>query len=92
MATMSKMIDMSGKRIGKLTVLGYAGSKFRGRAARASFFCRCDCGNEIVATGAHLRKGHSKSCGCATRFTPARVREVGAKGSARPGRARKAKG
>jgi hypothetical protein len=91
---MSKLIDMSGKRIGRLLVLSYAGSKFRGRAARASFFCRRDCGREIITTGAKLREreGTAQSCGCAARLTSARAREIGAKGSARPGGARKAKG
>ena len=26
--------------------------------------CVCDCGNEITVHGAHLRSGHTKSCGC----------------------------
>jgi hypothetical protein len=61
---MSKMIDMTGRQFGKLTVTGYAGSKYRGRASRASWHCRCDCGNETIATGAHLREGDIRSCGC----------------------------
>jgi hypothetical protein len=73
------MVDMTGKRIGKLTVLGYAGSKFRGRAARASFFCRCDCGREIIMTGAKLREREgntAQNCGCAWRLTPERARKA----------------
>jgi hypothetical protein len=58
-----KMIDMTGRKIGKLTVLGYAGSKFRGRAARASFHCHCDCGTDTITTGAKLREGAAQSCG-----------------------------
>lgn len=65
---MSRLIDMAGKRIGMLTVLGYAGSKFPGRASRASWHCRCACGTEVVVTGAHLREGSMQSCGCATKF------------------------
>jgi len=67
---MSKLIDMSGKRFGLLTVGSYAGSKFRGRAARASWNCVCACGTNLVVTGAKLRSGETKSCGCATRFKP----------------------
>ena len=26
--------------------------------------CICDCGNEVVVHGAHLRSGHTMSCGC----------------------------
>jgi hypothetical protein len=86
----TRMVDMTNKRVGKLTVLGYAGSRYRGRSAKASWHCVCDCGARLVV-GAHLRDGHSKSCGCASRLTSARAREIGAKGSARPGGARKAK-
>jgi hypothetical protein len=64
---MSKLIDMSGQRISKLVVTGYAGSKFRGRSAKASWHCLCDCGARLIVVGAHLREGHTKSCGCASR-------------------------
>jgi len=26
--------------------------------------CVCECGNEIIVKGSHLRSGHTKSCGC----------------------------
>jgi hypothetical protein len=26
--------------------------------------CKCECGNEIIARGSHLRKGYIQSCGC----------------------------
>jgi hypothetical protein len=56
---------MTNKRIGKLTVLGYAGSKFRGRASRASWHCHCTaCGDTTIITGAKLREGSAQSCGC----------------------------
>jgi hypothetical protein len=88
---MTKMIDMEGRKIGRLTVLGYAGSRFRGRAARASWFCACSCGATIITTGAKLREGQ-ESCGCLATLTPERAREIGARGNARPGGARKRKG
>src|SRR3954467_9176896 len=31
------------------------------------WLCRCDCGNEVVAQIAHLRSGHTRSCGCLQR-------------------------
>jgi hypothetical protein len=62
---MSKLIDMTGQKFGKLVVLGYAGSMFRGRAARAAWHCRCECGVEKIISGAHLREGDAQSCGCA---------------------------
>lgn len=51
---------MSGKRIGKLTVIQYAET----RNKQAYWLCKCDCGNKIIARGNHLRNGNVKSCGC----------------------------
>lgn len=28
------------------------------------WLCKCDCGNEVITRGEHLRKGATKSCGC----------------------------
>jgi hypothetical protein len=61
---MSKLIEMSGLRFGKLVVTAPAGSKYLGRASRAGWWCRCDCGEMIAATGAKLREGKATSCGC----------------------------
>ncbi|SHH32153.1 hypothetical protein SAMN05444169_6882 [Bradyrhizobium erythrophlei] len=63
-----KLINEEGNRYGKLLVLGYAGAKHSGRASRASWHCRCDCGRELVVSGGHLRERLMQSCGCATRF------------------------
>lgn len=57
----STRIDMTGQRIGKWTVLEYAGNLER---KQAHWKCRCDCGNIAVVTGRTLRAGLSKSCGC----------------------------
>ncbi len=36
--------------------------------------CQCDCGNQAIVRGELLRKGHTKSCGCARRGpVPGRV-------------------
>lgn len=31
---------------------------------KARWVCICDCGNQILALGIHLRSEHTKSCGC----------------------------
>jgi len=64
-----KMIPMEGRRFGKLTVTGYTGSRYGGRASRAAWHCRCDCGTDTIKTGAHLREreGTAQSCGCINR-------------------------
>ena len=48
-----------GKKFGLLTPV----EKLSGNV----FKCRCDCGNEINATGYRLVEGRTKSCGCASR-------------------------
>lgn len=56
--------DMTGKRFGKLTVLGRA-PKLPGRPSEARWYCQCDCGSPIKSIrGNHLRSGAIKSCGC----------------------------
>lgn len=61
---MSKLIDLSGKRFGRLTVIRRASSD----SGTAAWLCKCDCGNYKTASGAHLRQGLVKSCGCARKI------------------------
>jgi len=55
----SAVIDMAGKRFGKLLVLDRAPV-----AGKAHWQCVCDCGARTVVAGPNLRFGHTKSCGC----------------------------
>ena len=59
---MGKMIDITGQKFGKLTVIENAG-KLNGSRCY-SWKCRCDCGNECIVLGTMLRNGNTKSCGC----------------------------
>ena len=52
---MSKRIDITGQRFGRLLVSWFDAGKW---------FCICDCGNPTRATGNELRKGRKQSCGC----------------------------
>ena len=57
-------IDMMGKRSGKLVVTQYYP---RDDKRGAYWLCKCDCGNETIASGGSLRKSGTKqrkSCGC----------------------------
>jgi len=58
---MSKVIGMSGKRFGKLFVVGQVASDEYGAAM---WVCRCGCGNVSVVRGYSLRNGDIQSCGC----------------------------
>jgi len=55
------MIDLKGKRFGKLTVIERYGS---GKHGGLYWLCKCDCGNEKVIRGYSLRNNTIKSCGC----------------------------
>jgi 5-methylcytosine-specific restriction endonuclease McrA len=57
-----KVIDLTGQRFGKLVVL--EGGKERNKHGQIQWKCRCDCGEVKEVTGAKLRSGHIKSCGC----------------------------
>ena len=61
---MKPVIDILGQRFGRLLVLSREPNDKRGSSR---WRCRCDCGGEKTTTGAYLRKGLSKSCGCLVR-------------------------
>ena len=58
---MSRRIDLTGKKFGKLLVIENVGSN---KYKKAMWKCRCDCGEEVVVIGSNLIRGNSKSCGC----------------------------
>ena len=58
---MSKAIDLTGQRFGRLTVVEFVGTDKRGNAL---WKCKCDCGNETVVRYSNLKSGHTTSCGC----------------------------
>src|SRR5438128_9527292 len=56
------VIDITGQKFGRLTVVARHGSNTHGAAQWA---CSCSCGKEaIIIDGRDLRKGITKSCGC----------------------------
>lgn len=58
---MSNIIDLTGNKFGKLTVICRKGSNDKGNAM---WKCICDCGNVVVVNSNHLRSGNTCSCGC----------------------------
>lgn len=59
---MSRLIDITGQRFGNLVVVKRSGSDKNGK--NSLWICQCDCGGSTIATGTHLRNGHTTSCGC----------------------------
>jgi hypothetical protein len=58
---MSKLIDLTGQKFGRLTVIKRAENK-RGQTRWETL---CECGKVCFQTSNALSSGHSKSCGCA---------------------------
>ena len=60
---MGKLIDLTNQKFEKLLVL-YRDKDYEKNHTGTFWHCKCDCGNEITISSAHLRNGHTKSCGC----------------------------
>lgn len=56
-----KIGDLTGKRFGRLTVVGR--SEGKGHSS-VLWVCACDCGNTVIVDWSRLNSGHTKSCGC----------------------------
>ena len=60
-----KFTDISGQRIGKLTVLSFDHKQLTpGGFVKYYWKCKCDCGNIKVIRKSHLTEGKINSCGC----------------------------
>jgi len=61
---MSKLINRSGHRYGRLSVLKDSGERKEGQVL---WRCICDCGNKTTVRSSNLANGVTKSCGCFSR-------------------------
>ena len=59
---MSKFIDLTGEKFGKLTALEL--DKERSDNKNKIWKCQCECGNVVFVRREHLRNGNTTSCGC----------------------------
>lgn len=60
MKSNSRVMDLTGQRFGRLTVIGLHPTETR----KTFWYCQCDCGNYKVVRADSLRSGAVKSCGC----------------------------
>lgn len=58
---MGRLVDRVGNRYGRLIVIEYRGND---KHNQSKWLCKCDCGNEVIISGANLHSGNSRSCGC----------------------------
>lgn len=62
---MGKLIDLIGKNFGYLTVIERDFEYQKIHNNKVPYWrCKCKCGNIVTISGANLRNGHTKSCGC----------------------------
>ncbi len=55
---------MIGQKYNRLTVIKEVEKLVYPKSTVRRFLCRCECNNEKIIIGAHLRSGKIKSCGC----------------------------
>ena len=56
--------ELIGQRFGQLTVIAFAGRT----GTRYKYLCKCDCGKEKNVDKYNLISGHTKSCGCQSKY------------------------
>ena len=54
-----KLINLTGQKIGRLTVIHQAP-----RTKQTMWACLCECGTTTIVSGQNLRNGRTRSCGC----------------------------
>lgn len=59
------VVDLSGRRFGRLLVIADSGGRDASR--RRLWTCACDCGKSVVASSSLLTGGNTSSCGCRQR-------------------------
>lgn len=65
---MAKLIDLTGRRFGRLVVV----KRSKNNGKLPMWLCKCDCGKEIDVCGCNLRTKHTRSCGCVRKETTAK--------------------
>lgn len=60
-----KIIDLTGQKFGKLTVVRRVEDKIQPSGQRkTAWLCRCECGGETIVTSTNLKNTSTQSCGC----------------------------
>ena len=63
-STARKVKDLIGRRLGRLVVIALVGKMSGVKNRHMFWWCKCDCGKELLVDGVNLRSGTTKSCGC----------------------------
>jgi hypothetical protein len=69
------LVDLTGRRFGRLVVIKYIGKKLKKGAS--IWLCLCDCGNECEIPSNSLKSGNTRSCGCISReYSDSRLLDI----------------
>ena len=68
----NKIKDLTGKKFGRLTVISFDGR----RNNKTYWKCKCDCGNDCIASTSCLTSGAVTSCGCKNEENKANIRTI----------------
>lgn len=58
-----RLENLTQQKFGQLVVIERATNEGRNKK-HTYWLCKCDCGNYRIVATAHLKSGHTKSCGC----------------------------
>ena len=61
---MTRAIDLTGQKFGRLTVIRQIIYTEGQRKGKTYWFCQCDCGKIAITSRNSLMGGHTTSCGC----------------------------
>jgi len=64
---MTAKLKIVGKKFNSLLVLRESDNR---RGQKTRWVCLCDCGKESTVIGSNLTNGHTKTCGCARKYSP----------------------
>lgn len=73
---MRKLIDLTGKKFGKLTVIKRAEDYVSPNNNRiVMWLCKCDCGNDVIVQGHSLKSNNTQSCGCLAKENMSKIKK-----------------
>lgn len=73
MTSKAHLIDLTGKKFGKLTVIKRDENKL---STKTKWICQCDCGTILSVEGSNLKNNHTTSCGCIHSKGELKLREL----------------
>lgn len=75
LAAQKRLVDITGQKFGKLTVIARAPENTSYN--KPQWICKCECGNTVTVAGHSLKEGYTQSCGClGNSLGQAKIKEI----------------